>query len=331
MSSPHRLFGDPSVLEVSVPVATVWTSPDAPRDVDEAAVRDLPDVPAWTARMGQETRRGLHGRTLTQLLIGEAVQVLEDRGDWVHVVALAQGSSRHRAGYPGWMRRAHLGAPVARWQGASVFVVTGSAPLDVDGQRLDVSFGTGLWVQSVDDERATVLLPGDRTGTIPLRDVRLGHKLEQVTYGADDVLDLAGQFLGLRYLWGGTSAWGLDCSGLVHLVYRALGVPLPRDASDQAATERVEPVPLDDVRPGDLYFFARPGESVYHVGFSSRPVDRDGTRWMLHAPEGGELIEDAPLAPHRAETLVSAGRVRKPDSGQFPRRRPEAWTAPADA
>jgi hypothetical protein len=43
----------------------------------------------------------------------------------------------------------------------------------------------------------------------------------------------------------------------------------------------------------------------------TRQVAADGTRWMLHAPEGGELIEDAPLAPHRVATLVSAGRVRR--------------------
>ena len=123
--------------------------------------------------------------------------------------------------------------------------------------------------------------------------------------------------LALNTPWGGTSAWGLDCSGLVHLTLRSLGELLPRDAHDQADCAAVEPVPLDDVRPGDLYFFARPGQRVYHVGFVTSPVAADGTRWMLHAPEGGELIENAPLAPHRLETLVSAGRVRKRDAGQL--------------
>jgi cell wall-associated NlpC family hydrolase len=78
----------------------------------------------------------------------------------------------------------------------------------------------------------------------------------------------------------------------------------------------VDPVPLDEVQPGDLYFFARPGERVFHVGFVTRRLSPDGTRWMLHAPETGEFIEDAPMAPHRVETLVSAGRVRPPDAGQ---------------
>jgi hypothetical protein len=237
--------------------------------------------------------------------------VLEQAGDWVRVVALTQRSSQDERGYPGWVRRAHLDSPVPRRRGAAAFVMTRSAELAVDGAPLPVSFGTGLWVESTGEDVARVLLPGGRTGELRLDDVRLTHKRQTVTYGPDDVLGLAAQFLGLRYLWGGTSAWGLDCSGLVHLTYRALGVLLPRDAFDQAAgTHRVLPVPLDEVRPGDLYFFARPGERVYHVGFASRPVGADGVRWMLHAPEGGELVEDAPLAPHRAETLVSAGRVR---------------------
>ena len=319
MSRPHPLFGDPSVLEVTVPVATLWTSPDAPRDVDSPAVLDVPDLPAWTAAMDAEVRKGLAGRTLTQLLLGEAVQVVEERGDWVRVVALMQKSSQHASGYPGWMRRVHLGQAVPRWRGAAAFVLTRSAALVAAGESHQVSFGTGLWVDSVGDESVRVLLPGGQAGKLSLDDVRLSHKREPVLYGPDDVLDLARRFLGLRYLWGGTSGWGLDCSGLVHLTYRSLGVALPRDAFDQAKGAHLRPVPLDEVRPGDLYFFARSGERVYHVGFASAPVAEDGTRQMLHAPEGGELIEDAPLAPHRVETLVSAGRVRKPVNGRFPR------------
>jgi cell wall-associated NlpC family hydrolase len=101
----------------------------------------------------------------------------------------------------------------------------------------------------------------------------------------------------------------VDCSGLVHLAFRVFGVVLPRDAHDQASAHQLRPVPLDEARPGDLYFFAEPGRPVHHVGFASQTVARDGTRWMLHAPGVAGIVEDAPMSADRVETLVSAGRV----------------------
>ena len=79
--------------EVRVPVCTVWSSPDAPRDVDEAAVRDEPDVSGWAASMGPDVRRGLHGRTETQLLLGEPVVVRGERDGWSEIVAGWQRST----------------------------------------------------------------------------------------------------------------------------------------------------------------------------------------------------------------------------------------------
>ncbi len=55
-----------SDLAVAVPVATVWTGPEAPREIDAPAVRDAPDVDAWAQSMDVVARQGLHGRTLTQ-------------------------------------------------------------------------------------------------------------------------------------------------------------------------------------------------------------------------------------------------------------------------
>jgi len=318
MTPPNRDVGDPSTRQVRVPVATLWRSPDSPRGVDEPAVRDDPDVAGWADAMGKEVRLGLHGRTESQLLLGEAAQVLEERDGWSRVAALGQPSSANASGYPGWVRTAHLGPPAPVSHGARASVITTTAPCEVDGSTLELSFGTVLWVDEIDGEHATLHLPGERRGVVCLDHLRLDDEQQQPVHGPDDVVARASRFLGLRYLWGGTSAWGLDCSGLVHLTLRSLGVLLPRDAHDQADCAAVEPVPLDDVRPGDLYFFARPGQRVYHVGFVTSEVAADGTRWMLHAPEGGELIENAPLAPHRLETLVSAGRVRNGDAVRPP-------------
>ena len=290
--------------EVRVPVCTVWSSPDAPRDVDEAAVRDVPDVAGWAASMGRDVRLGLHGRTETQLLLGEPVVVGDEQDGWSRIVAPWQRSTGRADGYPGWVRSAHLGEPVGPTSGPRAVVVAHTVACTTDaGDELELSLGTTLPVHTAGEGSVTVLLPDARRATLPRSSLRLSR-------GDDDVLAVARSFVGLRYLWGGTSAWGVDCSGLVHLAWRSQGLLLPRDAYEQADTPLVEPVSLDAVRPGDLYFFARPGQRIYHVGFVTRPVTESGERWMLHAPEGGELVEDAPLAPHRVETLVGAGRVR---------------------
>jgi len=115
------------------------------------------------------------------------------------------------------------------------------------------------------------------------------------------VMNYARRFVGLRYLWGGVSPWGFDCSGLVHFSYRMAGVVVPRDASAQHAASI--PVPLGDEEPGDLYFFANDDGRVTHVGFVAYDEK------MLHAPEGGGLIEEAPLSPERHRSLIGAGRL----------------------
>lgn len=97
-----------SVLRVAVGMATVWTSPEAPRDLDAAAVADRPDVLLWPGGLTPAARLGLHGRTLTQLQAGEPVTIVEDRGDWVRVAALWQPNPGDDQGYLGWVRRAHL-------------------------------------------------------------------------------------------------------------------------------------------------------------------------------------------------------------------------------
>ena len=305
---------DPRPGRVCVPVATVWTSPTAPRDVDADAVRDRPDPGRW-ASADPGVRSGLHGRLLTQLLLGEPVLVLEERDGWSRVVAPDQPSAADRRGYPGWVRSVHLAGEVgtrpAATSRACVTSRTATCRL-ADGGHLTLSFGTRLPVAEVAGAVVSLRLPDGGRGEVSSADLAVTAEDRPASFSGADLLADAAVFLGLRYLWGGTSGWGVDCSGLVHLVLRRYGVPLPRDACDQASTALVQDVALDAVRPGDLYFFAAPGERVSHVGFASRPVAEDGTRWMLHAPETGEVVEDTALPAQRLGTLVSAARVLPP-------------------
>ncbi len=80
-----------------------------------------------------------------------------------------------------------------------------------------------------------------------------------------EVIRLAKTFLNVPYLWGGRSSFGLDCSGFVQLVYKILGIPLPRDAKDQVKLGRTENF-INEAKPGDLVFFDNEEGRIIHVG-----------------------------------------------------------------
>lgn len=286
------------LLAAKVPVSTVWTSPDAPRDIDAPAVAPQPDVAAWAKSMDTGTRLGLHDRTLTQLLFAEPVIVRSERGGWSEIVAPWQPSSQDELGYPGWVPSSHLGElPGSASDPVAIAVPTAELLGEPGGRAVaELSFGTVLASIEHADGYTRVATPDGGSGWLLDDALRSGVEPS----GADERLRLGSLFLGLEYLWGGTSAHGLDCSGLVHTVSRVLGLRTPRDAHDQA--DALQNIPVDEAQPGDLYFFARPGKPVHHVGF----VSPEG---MLHASETGKRLEDVPVSDERRATLVTAARL----------------------
>jgi cell wall-associated NlpC family hydrolase len=80
---------------------------------------------------------------------------------------------------------------------------------------------------------------------------------------ADEMVALSKRFIGLPYLWGGTSPLGFDCSGFVQLIYRMSGIPILRDADIQYERSGLIPVAAGQETTGDLVFF---GKNIGHVG-----------------------------------------------------------------
>src|SRR5436190_11742729 len=82
------------------------------------------------------------------------------------------------------------------------------------------------------------------------------------------MIEDARRFTGVYYLWGGNSAFGIDCSGLMYLVHRLSGYAIPRDARLQFPVGTpVEP----PFTPGDLLFFHADSDPsrIGHVGMST--------------------------------------------------------------
>jgi gamma-D-glutamyl-L-lysine dipeptidyl-peptidase len=103
------------------------------------------------------------------------------------------------------------------------------------------------------------------------------------------IIAAGSELLGLPYLWGGLSGWGVDCSGLVHLAHRAMGLMVPRDSVDQLGVfGPVQGVPA----VGQPVFFRYRTDSlrIHHVGLAV-----SGTT-MLHAPKTGRVVEFLPIA-----------------------------------
>jgi gamma-D-glutamyl-L-lysine dipeptidyl-peptidase len=99
-------------------------------------------------------------------------------------------------------------------------------------------------------------------------------------------------YLGTPYLWGGMTEQGIDCSGLVHMAYRRLGLLVPRDADQQGAAG--EPVAEADLRSGDLITYGDEARTT-HVAFwlgdgrILHSAQRDGVDGVVEEQEPDEM------------------------------------------
>ncbi len=192
----------------------------------------------------------------TELLFGDACRVYEHDRTWAHV--------RNKAdGYEGWVTTKML-TPVDEEEYAAYDPLAQPVVAAYYAEAVDEAAGRHLLLTGGSQ------LPGYRPdGSFRVGASRyrlLDPRVAAVAPVAESVMDTASRFLGCPYLWGGKDAMGIDCSGLTQVVFRIHGIPLRRNACQQAEQGVLVPF-LQDARPGDLAFFDHGDGSISHVGF----------------------------------------------------------------
>ena len=289
------------IAYVSVAVATGWRSPDSTRPVDAPALANPARIREWLAALTPSDQSDLIGRADTQVLLGDPLLVTAVDGPWVRVAVAAQGTPLDERGYPVWLPADQVTTepPHAAAETATVIEPTGWLLDERGAPALEVSFGTRLpVVDSVGDRTAVALPHGSRLWVANGAVAVTATGVPAATADASSIVRTARQFVGLRYLWAGTSGFGFDCSGLVYAVYRLHGIDLPRDSAPQSTVGRA--VALEDLRPGDLVFFGAAGR-VRHVAIFV------GDGRILESPGIGKPVREVDLEPGAA--VVVARRV----------------------
>ncbi|MDK2928281.1 MAG: hypothetical protein PWR31_1972 [Bacillota bacterium] len=255
----------------------------------------------WSAPGAGATRE-----RFTQVLLGDRVVVLMEKDGWVY--------GRVPDGYTGWLSREALSTPVLvpGQRRATVTVPVAffrPARSPHTAGRLFPSqafLGTRLPELERTGEEVLLALPGGRSAYLPAAAVSPpapalnGPPTSAPAPG--QLLEYALTLLGTPYLWGGVTAAGVDCSGLVYIAYRTAGIDLPRDADQQYKCGWAVTQPL---AAGDLVFFAteEPGFPA-HVGLYL------GRGRFLHASSRlGGVVVTSLNAPFYRERYLGARRV----------------------
>ncbi len=145
------------------------------------------------------------------------------------------------------------------------FSFTYSKPDENSARVTDIVIGDILIYSGKESGFYKVTYPDGKTAFIKSGDCKpFKEWLGEVNPTAENILKTAESFMGIPYLWGGTSVKGMDCSGFTKTVFFLNGIILPRDASQQVNIG--EPIntkdKLENLEPGDLLFFGEKGNTL---------------------------------------------------------------------
>ncbi len=226
----------------------------------------------------------------TQLLFGDVVYVFERWRNWVRVY-------NYFDDYVGWT------------DAKTLFYFDDLAYLNLNESMVVDT----LLSWAFDSEGHKILLPAGATlYNYSERDFSFGFKekrftllqrVKKISPSPENILSLARNFYYCPYLWGGKTALGIDCSGLVQVVFKVVGLNLLRDAAQQVHHGSVVSF-IEEAKPADLLFFDNDLGHITHVGIYM------GNGKIIHS-SGRVRIDDVDNhGIYRAETQQYSHKLR---------------------
>lgn len=197
-----------------------------------------------------------------QTIYGSFVEVIDSSGDWVRIKLID--------GVEGWVEASQIVSnelyessdrlrPVKN-QFAHIYRVTDTTPFP---PLLTLPYGAQVKLDDVVDrgERwvSMELVSGEKVW-IQRGDINFAPKIKTM----EETIAFSMKFLGLPYTWAGTSSYGYDCSGFTQMLFKEMGLLIPRNSRDQAACDLFTEVAIEDLQRGDLVFFG--ATRIIHVG-----------------------------------------------------------------
>jgi cell wall-associated NlpC family hydrolase len=266
----------------------------------------------------------------TQLLLNEVLLYRGENDEWYQVEAIEQSDFTPEAlwrGYPGWVRKRAIrevkkvkrNTIVIKGKGAYVY----KEPDQASKTIITVSMGTRFHATGqITGDFCQISLPENGNGWVSKRNTRSMTREAGEKQLRRSIVNTAKLFLGVPYLWGGRSiksevrknskpgtlnpqpdvVRGVDCSGLINLVFRANNIDIPRNAHVQwMVTPKIS---YDATQPGDLVFVSNVGE-FYKI---SHVMIYLGGDEFIEALETGTIVKINSFRDKFGKTLVELAK-----------------------
>lgn len=289
--SPPALAEQSKKNVVNVAVTTLWAEPNKQRKLDAPSLSTPVDLAKWTRSMNPEQKAWLVGKLETQALYGQEVEILQTKNNWHQIAVKEQFTPKNNKGYTGWVPKDHIietdvNDEISKIAIVSVRIASLYHSPSTKDKFIDLSFNTKLPVIKEEKNWLYVQTPNNgRKYLLKQEAVLFNSEKEIPKPSQEDIVNTAKKFIGLPYLWAGTSGFGFDCSGFTHTTYQYHGINIPRDASAQILQGTA--VAKKNLQPGDLLFYAyNNGKGrVHHVSMYI------GNGQMIHSPNSSKSIE----------------------------------------